>query len=63
MKRVKRQPGSDVRRNVFVAVRAGIIVAGAHTHRALVGALRKKGIDVRNVIFEHVRPKDRLCAY
>ena len=47
----------------FTAVRDGKTLVSARTHRELVDALTKQGIDLGDVTFEYVRPQDRPCAY
>ena len=39
------------------------VVASAKTYGELVRALEESGVDREAVVFEHVRPKDRVCAY
>lgn len=47
----------------FIAVRDGNVVAHAGTHGDLVRRLADLKIDPHQVVFEYVRPIDRICAY
>ena len=53
----------EARISRFIAVRDGKTLASAKTHRDVVEALMKQGIDLGDVTFEYVRPQDRPCAY
>ena len=46
----------------FVAVRNGEVVASAGTDAELVRIVEEKGLDGDDLVFEHVRAKDRFYA-